>query len=198
MEKVYHYTLDKVGLKELEKDLTLLRRKITSKKFKQYIANKCMDELEKIQQVELSTIQSGISTEEILLYMSSNHYEIDDDTNTIIIYNDATIDVSDKIMSESTKANYPALTLSLAKLIEFGMGYTGATFTPNIDQVEDWEYDVNQHGYRGWYYYDDSGERYWTNGIAGRMIFYKLIKRVEEKILDWISEYWVIEKSKSL
>lgn len=205
MAKVYYYTLDNVGLKKLEKDLSLLKRKITTKKFKEYIAKKCMDELVKIQQRELSTIQSGINTEEIMLYMSSNHYTIDDDKNTITIYNDATIDVGSKNMSERAKSTYEGMTLSLAKLIEFGMGYTGANFTPNPEQVEDWKYDVRDrgkgvigYGYKGWYYYDESGERYWTNGISGRMIFYKMIKSVEEKIFDWISEYWVIEKSKSL
>ena len=197
MDKVYHYALSREGLKLLEKDLTLLRRRITSKKFKVYLAEKCMKELERIQQIELSTIQSGISVEEIITYMSSNHYEIDNDKNTITIYNDASIDVGSKIMSEEAKSKYPNLTLSLAKLIEYGMGYTGSSTEPK-EEIEGWEYDVNSRGYRGWYYYDDSGERYWTNGIHGRMIFYKLIKRIEEKIYDWISEYWVIEKSKSL
>ncbi len=205
MDKTYRYALSREGLRLLEKDLTLLRRKITTKKFKVYIAEKCMDELMKIQQRELSTIQNGISVEEIMLYISCNHYKIDNDKNTITIYNDATIDVSTKPMSERAKSTYEGMTLSLAKLIEYGMGYTGANFTPNPEQVEGWEYDIRErenglkgYGYKGWYYYDEGGERYWTNGIAGRMIFYKLIKTVEAKIYDWISEYWVIEKSKSL
>ena len=101
-------------------------------------------------------------------------------------------------MSEETKANYPGMTLSLAKLVEYGMGYTGLTSTPNQEEVEDWEYDVNNHGYTGWYYYDNDGERYWTNGFAGRMVFYQLKQHTEQKIFDWIAEYWVQESIKSL
>jgi hypothetical protein len=197
MDKVYHYNLNKQGLKELENHLSSIKRSLNTQKFRKYLAIKCMKELEKIQMIELSTIQYGISTEEIITYMSSNHYEINDNENTITIYNDATIDVSTKIMTDEAKSKYPNMTLSLAKLIEYGMGYTGAT-TEHQEEVVDWEYDVNNHGYRGWYYYDEGGERYWTNGIRGRMIFYKLVKVIEKKIYDWISEYWVNESSKSL
>ena len=198
MTKVYYYNLNRDGFRKLKKDLKSISKSIRSQKFRKFIADKLMNELTQIQRQSLTTVNSEL--EEMLSnYMTSNHVLIGGkDDETILIYNDAMIDVSQKNMSEETKANYPGMTLSLAKLVEYGMGYTGLTSTPNQEEVEDWEYDVNNHGYRGWYYYGDDGERYWTNGFAGRMIFYQLKQRTEEKIFDWIAEYWVNESINSL
>lgn len=196
--KVYSYDLDKDGFKKLKKDLSDMKRSITTQKFKKYLAKKCLDELVEIQKQSLTTINTD---EDVIAseYMSSNHVLIGDaNDDTILIYNDAMIDVSAKEMSEDKKLNYPNMTLSLAKLVEYGMGYAGLSFTPHQEEVEEWEYDINNHGSAGWYYKDNSGQTRWSNGYAGRMIFYQLKKHIEEKIMDWIAEYWVTEKAKSL
>lgn len=193
--KTYRYDLDKDGFKKLSRDLSTLKRNISSYKFKKYLANKCLDALVQIQEQSLTSINND---DDIFLsdYMSSNHFEIGEDV--IIIYNDAVVDVSSKNMSDEKKANYPNLTISLAKIVEYGIGYTGLNFTPHKEEVEDWEYDVNNYGERGWYYRDDDNVVHWTNGFEGRMIFYQLKKKVEEKMLDWIAEYWVDEATKDL
>lgn len=203
--KVYSYDLDKDGFDKLKKDLSDMKRSITTQKFKKYLAKKCLDELVEIQKKSLSTINTD---EDVVAseYMNSNHVIIGNtNDDTIFIYNDAMIDVSAKTMSESKKLNYPNLTLSLAKLVEYGMGYTGLAFTPHQEEVEDWLYDIGEnpdgtlgHGSAGWYYKDNSGQTRWSNGFAGRMIFYQLKEHIKEKIMDWIAEYWVTEKSKSL
>ena len=198
MTKVYYYDLNRDGFRALKKDLKSISRSIRTKKFRKFLADKLMEELIQIQRQSLTTVNTEL---DVLLsnYISSNHVLIGNgEDETILIYNDAEIDVSQKPMSEETKANYPGMTLSLAKLVEYGMGYTGLTSTPNQEEVEDWEYDVNNHGYTGWYYYDNDGERYWTNGFAGRMVFYQLKQHTEQKIFDWIAEYWVQESIKSL
>ena len=197
-EKVYYYDLNRDGFRKLKHDFKAISRSIKTQKFRKFIADKCMTELLQIQRQCLTTIDSELD-EFLSNYMTSNHVQIGGkDDNTILIYNDAMIDVSAKNMSEQTKANYPGMTLSLAQLVEYGMGYTGLTFTPHQEEVEGWEYDVNNHGYSGWYYYDNNGERYWSNGFAGRMIFYQLKQHVEEKIDDWILEYWLKESFNSL
>ena len=89
-------------------------------------------------------------------------------------------------MKETTKANYPAQ-LSLAKIVEYGIGYTG--MRTDQTEVEDWEYDVNNHGYRGWYYEDSNGQIHWTNGFEGRLIFLNLKKAILNNIEKWINEY---------
>lgn len=158
-----------------------------SDKFKQFLLEKCKKVLDAICDMsfpvenEPSSIQAD--------YMSGMGYTIEDDT--IILYNESEINVEEKNISETTKAKYPAQ-LSLAKIIEYGIGYTGAQSSIAKSEVEDWEYDKNKHSVNGWYYKDDAGNIIWTNGFAGRFIFYKLRIQVEDYIDDWILEY--IEK----
>ena len=106
--------------------------------------------------------------------LNDNNLKIEDDT--IILYNNSKIDISSKNMKETTKANYPAQ-LSLAKIVEYGIGYTGDLKTDKTE-VEDWEYDV-----------DDSGQTVWTNGFEGRLIYYKLQNNIKQNIGKWIKEY---------
>ncbi len=175
-------------IKKFRNDLAKLERKLGSDDFKQYLGKKMEEALRFIQRELLTTIDNDLK-EELSNYMNSNHLEINDDT--IYIYNDATIDISSKNMKETTKANYPAQ-LSLAKIVEYGIGYTGA-LTPHQEENDDWEYDINNHGYKGWYYINDNGETIWTNGYQGRLIFFHLKEFVEKSVGTWIEDY--IEKN---
>ncbi len=184
MTKTYSYDLSISDLTKLQKDLDKIPKILESQEFKQYLGERLEEALKFIQRTSLTTVNTDEDVE-MSTYMNSNHLEIENDT--VYIYNDATIDISSKNMSETTKARYPAQ-LSLAKIVEYGIGYTGGAFTPQ-DEVEDWQYDVNGHGVKGWYYKGNDGEIHWTNGFAGRMIFYKLKEFVKAYIEKWIIDY---------
>jgi hypothetical protein len=90
-------------------------------------------------------------------------------------------------MEETTKAKYPAQ-LSLAKIIEYGIGKVGKS-TPHQEEVEDWTYDMNNHDEKGWYFVDNDGTLHFTKGYQGRMIFYHLKEFVKAYIEQWIIDY---------
>ena len=188
MNKTYEISLSPTGIKDYKEKIFKMDKAIRSEDFKKYIANKMEKALVKIQRenLNMSTIMNNDLTDDIGSYMNSNHLEIDGDT--IYIYNNAKIDIASKNMQETTKQNYPAQ-LSLAKIVEYGIGYTGGANTQHQGTIEDWQYDVNNHGFSGWYYTNDNGEVVWTNGYEGRLIFYKLKEHIKDNIYDWIEDY---------
>lgn len=186
MAKVYEIDFSVAGMKKMQRLLSNINTLITDKKLLEYIGNKCKKELEKICVQNLTTLDE--KTIDSSDYMKHNNLKIEKDT--IILYNNSKIDISSKNMKETTKANYPAQ-LSLAKIVEYGIGYTGNLRTDKTE-VEDWEYDVHKpepHGYKGWYYIDDNGQTVWTNGFEGRLIYFKLKKKIKQNIYKWIKEY---------
>ena len=184
MEKIYSYEFSITDLKRMKNDISKISKILSDEDFKEYIGKRLEEALKFIQRYSLTTVHTDEDAE-MSTYMNSNHLKIEGDT--ILIYNDATIDVSSKNMQETTKARYPAQ-LSLAKIVEYGIGYTGGMTEPQ-NEVEDWEYDVQGHGVKGWYYRDDNGNIHWTNGFAGRMIFYQLKLFVQTHIENWIMDY---------
>lgn len=161
---------------------------LTSKEFIKYLEDKTSTALKEIANAEVQGIKDvqldGIGAEKSL-YLNSMKTEIKD--NQIILYNDATIDLTQKPLKPSTLARYNPPTLSLAKIIEYGIGYTGGSNA--IYSPEDWEYDVRNHGFRGWYYKDTNGVVHWTNGLEGRYVFLKLIFWIENNAKRLIYEY---------
>lgn len=185
MTKIYSYELSISDLTRLQKDMNKIIELLEDNAFKEFLAKKMEEGLQFIQNNSFP-IESEQGMD-FSVYMTSNHVEIGDDY--IYIYNDATIDVASltTFFDETSKMNYPAK-LSLAKIVEYGIGYTGASFTPQ-DEVEDWTYDVKGHGYKGWYYKGPDGKPRWTNGFVGRLVFYKLSLFVKAYISNWINEY---------
>lgn len=61
---------------------------------------------------------------------------------------------------------------------EFGTGVVGAG-SPHPDPVPGWQYDVNEHGEAGWWYYNDEGERRWTKGMPSRPYMHDTAKMIE-------------------
>lgn len=184
----YSVKFSVADFKNLDDKLAQIEEILSSKELYEYIAEKCMKALNEITLEKLSSYdKENIDTS---YYASRHQYKIEG--STIYIFNDSMIDISSKNMRETTKAKYPAQ-LSLAKIVEYGIGYTGANFTvvPEGSPIrnDEWEYDVNNHGYRGWYYTDENGNIIWTNGFAGRLIFNDLAIRVKKNVRRWITEY---------
>ena len=180
MSTTYTYTLSVKSLEKMKNDISNIYDIITNPKLLKFIEKKCNEELENICKQNLHSVENQ---DETSTYMSGMHSEIKD--GVIHIYNNSIIDVSSKNVSETTKQNYPN-GLSLAKVVEYGIGYTGSFTNTN---VIDWEYDVNNHGEKGWYYQDKDGNFHWTNGFEGRLIFLKLKQKVKQNIQKWIYEY---------
>lgn len=65
---------------------------------------------------------------------------------------------------------------------EYGTGLIGSK-SPNITEAikkAGWQYDMNNHGEKGWIYQKD-GKFYWTQGQKAQKKFYNATVRVEEK-----------------
>ena len=184
--KTYEYELDIPDIELAISKLDKIEKAIKSVSLLKYIANQCKKELKIISKNSLSTINSKEDIDKSL-YMNSNKIEINYENMEIILYNDSEINISEKNISPEKRANYP-LKLSLAQIVEFGIGYTGS-INANSEVPSSWNYDVNNHGYKGWYYKDNLGNLHWTNGYAGRYIYLKLKKYVEKNAQQWVIDY---------
>lgn len=67
-----------------------------------------------------------------------------------------------------------------ALFVEYGTGIVGKKFPhPNH---KSWKYDVNEHGVKGWWYFDDSQNRFrWTQGRSASAFVYKTMKFLEKQ-----------------
>lgn len=67
-----------------------------------------------------------------------------------------------------------------AAFVEFGTGVVGAG-SPHPTMP--WQYDVNDHGEKGWVYYDEKQGRFrWTKGMPSRPYMYLTARQLEEKV----------------
>ena len=67
-----------------------------------------------------------------------------------------------------------------AVYVEFGTGVVGKQ-SPHPNP-QGWQYDVNNHGDKGWVYYDDeSGEFRWTKGVESRPFMYNTARELEKE-----------------
>lgn len=184
--KTYVVDLSAKGVEQIEEIFDKLERLVDDENLYTYIGNKCYDALNEISAKKLSTVNTGEDIE-ASVYLKAHVMEISD--GTIYLYNNSVIDTSEKNISSEKRLNYP-LQLSLAKIVEYGIGYTGSINSNS--EADNWEYDVNKHGVQGWTYMDNNGVFHWTNGFAGRYIFLELKHYIEKNVAKWIAEY--IEK----
>ena len=71
--------------------------------------------------------------------------------------------------------------------VEFGTGVVGKG-SPHPDP-QGYKYDVNNHGDKGWVYYDeDSGKFRWTRGFKSRPFMYNTAKELERKCIEIAKE----------
>lgn len=186
--KTYDFDISTAkGIKDFNDFMSKLKKLFETMEFKEFIANKAQQELEIIctQKLQGSGDYTLSSFDEEAKYMNGMFVIIEDDS--IILGNNSVIDISSKNMSPETKSRY-SNELSLAKIVEFGVGSLGTS-------DETWEVNVNQqehlqkYGRDGWYYLDDNGNVHWTRGIEGKFIFLTLTQKIKENITDWIAEY---------
>jgi hypothetical protein len=72
----------------------------------------------------------------------------------------------------------------VALFVEFGTGIVGSR---NPHPVDPWQYDVNDHGDKGWRYKDSSGQWRATSGMKSRPYF--------NDLLQWVKSYGIIARS---
>lgn len=75
--------------------------------------------------------------------------------------------------------------------IEFGTGYKGLTNSyPNVEALGqfDWEYDSNNHGSSGWFYYSkrDGSKQYSRGGMYPEMPVYKSYTQLRDRAKEII------------
>lgn len=64
--------------------------------------------------------------------------------------------------------------------VEYGTGIVGEN-DPHPEAEGKWDYDVNQHGVKGWVYRNDrDGKLYWTRGFFSRPFMYNTLRWLEE------------------
>ena len=67
-----------------------------------------------------------------------------------------------------------------AVYVEFGTGVVGKQ-SPHPNP-QGWQYDANDHGDKGWVYYDDdSGKFRWTKGFKSRPFMYNTARQLERE-----------------
>src|SRR5690554_4333025 len=67
-----------------------------------------------------------------------------------------------------------------ATYVEFGTGIVGKQ-SPHPDP-QGWQYDVNSHGEKGWWYFNDRDQKWhWTKGFQSRPFMYNTVKELERE-----------------
>lgn len=174
--------LDTVNVENYFNEYIILLNEFTTKEFKEFFGNKCIEVLKELSESLLSDISySDVATEEIEKYKNAHQVEIGDDY--VLLFNETMADLSH--LSPLTSAHYPN-GLSIAKLIEYGMGIKGTT-------QDDWQTQMNPNRdyTKAWAYRRPAGGTlYWSNGMEGKFIYQKLIEVVKEKMHEWVNEYY--------
>lgn len=67
--------------------------------------------------------------------------------------------------------------------VEFGTGIVGKQ-NPH-PAPEGWKYDINEHGERGWYYFNERDQKWhWTKGMASRPFMYNTLLELQRQVED--------------
>lgn len=67
-----------------------------------------------------------------------------------------------------------------ALFVEYGTGIVGKKFSHPAPK--NWKYDINNHGMKGWWYFDDSQNKIrWTRGRSASAFVYKTMKFLEKQ-----------------
>lgn len=171
------YEIEIEGIDECLATLESLEKMIRNYEFMEYIAQKSKETLDRITAQNISGYKEDTGS-----YASNHQIEVNQDE--IVLFNNTKADLSH--LSEKTRVNYPD-GFSIAKAVEYGTGIVGQESDASSKAIG-WTYDVNNHGYKGWFY-EKNGKIYWTKGMAGKLIYYKTKLEIEKNVEKWILEY---------
>lgn len=91
----------------------------------------------------------------------------------------------DRIDSEYRgESGYVVSASDHATYVEFGTGVVGSTSPHPLAAPSGWQYDVNEHGVAGWWYYDKEGNRRWTAGMESRPYMYDTAAMLKNRVDD--------------
>jgi len=168
-----------VTLDELIVEIDKIPKIFSSKPFKEFIADKCLNVLNDIQSYSLGDYDADNT--DISRYQ--NNHKVEYGNDYLLIFNDTNLDQGDMWwVSEETKEHYPD-GISIAYIVEYGTGILGTS-------QDDWQTDINGHGNKGWVYNNpNTGRPTWTRGMEGRFIYQKLLDRVKKDFGKWVLEY---------
>jgi hypothetical protein len=186
----YVYDISKeLDFKNLLLSIDDISKIFESEKFKKFVAEKCIKELETIMGENLNDIpEYHVSAEKVQEYKNNNKYEIG--TDYVLIFNETNLTQGEMYwVSDKTKERYPE-GISISYLIEYGTGLRGTA-------QDDWEVNVSSPSKRSdgkWTFKKDDIVYKKVSGLAGRFIYDKLLQVVENNMQSWIDEY--LEKNK--
>lgn len=173
--------LSSKNIAKIKNYYTRVMQILSSRELLEYLVPKIQEILNN---VTARSLNSGEYSHDSNKYRGNHKVEIKDDK--IQVYNKTILDQS-QLMGEFAES-YPN-GFNLSKAVEYGVGYQGSQGFASTIASNDWQYDINNHGVRGWIYKDDNGNIHRTNGWTGALIFYKTKQEVMEKVPSWIREY---------
>lgn len=174
MKKKYKLNVfDLEGYNKVIADFSRIAKVVGNKEFMNFVAERCMLELNRISNEKLGGIkEDDVTYSEVDKYRSNHKIDIGDDY--VIISNSTMADLSH--LSEKTLANYPD-GLSIAKVIEFGTGIPGTN-----DDESGWVTQVNpKRNYEKGWYYQRNGRLAWSRGMEGKFIYQELLETVKKE-----------------
>lgn len=173
-------------IKDIQKDIDLFK----NRKFKEFIAEKCLKELKDICDIVTFSMdfENSVFHEKVQEYEQSHKKVIG--SNHVTIYNSTRLAQDEMFwVSTTTRENYPH-GISIAKIVEYGTGIKGTS-------QDDWQTDVNGHGAKAWAYYnpdsingwEGASPIIWSHGIEGKFVYQKLYDRIIENFEMWTIEF---------
>lgn len=161
------------GLEETVVYLENLKDLYSNKNFINFIKQKCLTAVKYQTDIRLSSL---VDLNSALLSNYRNNHKIIDVPNGFILYND--------LMNDG----WVRYDFSIAEAVEYGVGIMGVG-TGMTASENDYQYDVNSHGDKGWVYQDDNGKFVWTKGYEGRNVYYYTYLEIIAKMNSWVDEF---------
>lgn len=87
----------------------------------------------------------------------------------------------------SKKKGYVVSEAPHSAFCEFGTGVVGKG-DPHPEPAPGWQYDVNEHGEEGWWYYDDNGAKHWTKGMPSRPYMFDTAQMMRDRVPQMAKE----------
>jgi len=92
------------------------------------------------------------------------------------------------IFFPSERCGFVIANAPYAIYVEYGTGIVGKN-DPHPEAEGNYDYDVHNHGYAGWFYRNDrDGQVHWTKGFVSRPFMYNTLKWLEEAAPERASE----------